>query len=103
MKFYFYISVLVILIYTKPESDCENTKPIQYSDCLLSDQDKKIFKYCCYKNDKYGKDCFAFDEYDYKIVMRMNKEEYYSNDTEFVCNSSTFLRKGITFFISILF
>ena len=102
MKLYFYFSFLILLINIRSESDCEKIKPMQYTDCKLSAEDKKRFKHCCYKNDKFGKECFAFDEYDYKIVESLNSENYYGNVTEFKCNSS-FLKLGILFFILCLF
>ena len=103
MKLYLYFSILLILIYVKSDSDCENIKPNQFSDCILSIEDKKKYKYCCYKNDKYGKDCFAFKENEYTMVQSLNDENYYGNDTEFRCNSSSLLKLGILFLIFSLF
>ena len=54
-----------------PESsDCEQIKPKRASDCKLSDEDKKTFKYCCYEGSKDGiVECSSYTQetYDEKL------------------------------------
>ena len=52
-------------------SDCEKIKPKKASDCKLSDEDKKKFKYCCYegiKDDDIGDifECSAYTQKGYE-------------------------------------
>lgn len=103
MKIYFYFLILLLIAFIKSQNNCKTIIPNKSSDCLLSSEDKKIYTYCCYKNDKYGKECFAFDNEDYKIVMRMNQDEYYDPNLEFICNSASFIKLGMIFFIFCIF
>ncbi len=52
-------------------SDCEKIKPKKASDCKLSDEDKKKFKYCCYEgiqDDDIGDifECSAYTQKGYE-------------------------------------
>ena len=51
-----------------PETtDCEAIKPTKSSDCLLSEEDKKYFKYCCYERiEGIIAGCSAFTQQTYE-------------------------------------
>ena len=102
MKLYLYLLTIIIISYIKAQQqNCKEIKPNNASDCILSQADKeKFFVYCCYKSDEFGKDCFAFDKEDYRIVQNLNKENYYGTDIDFQCNSSSYIKLGSLLFIS---
>ncbi len=63
-------------------TDCESIKPTKSSDCLLSEEDKKYFKYCCFEEIKgLGKECGAYtqqtyeDELSYYEIFDKNERE----------------------------
>ena len=101
MKLYFYfLTITIISIIKAQQQNCKEIKPNSASDCKLSPLDKeRYFIYCCYKSDEFGKDCFAFDKEDYRIVQNLNKEHYYGDNIDFQCNSSSFIKLGLLLFI----
>ena len=101
MKFDLYFLIIVIISYIKgQQQNCKEIKPNSASDCILSPLDKQSqFIYCCYKSDEYGKDCFAFDKEDYRIVQNLNNEHYYGDNIDFQCNSSSLIKLELLLFI----
>ena len=88
MKIYFNILLLILISFVLSEgSDCEKIKPSKGSDCVLSENDKKTYKYCCMQKLVGKYICQAFDEYDY-IIQRAMYDEYPKMDLEytFECN-----------------
>ena len=51
-----------------PETtDCQAIKPTKSSDCVLSKEDQKYFKYCCYESVfGLGNECFAYTQQGYE-------------------------------------
>ena len=65
--------------------DCNDIIPEKTSDCLLSPEDKKSFKYCCIINQFYEKECKSFTEAEYQIMNEVLTEN--EIDLEFECNA----------------
>ena len=115
MKFYiFYLLLLFATVeYIKLDlnsnTDCSKIKPNKASDCVLSEEDKKNYKYCCYEKLIGVYYCEAYDKYGYDI-QKSAYETYPSMgmDYTFECNSSNssvslFFRFTILLFLIILF
>ena len=48
-------------------TDCESTKPKKSSDCLLSKEDQKYFKYCCFERiEGFVSKCYAYTQQTYE-------------------------------------
>ena len=67
--------------------DCNDIIPEKTSDCQLSPEDKKSFKYCCFTKSFYENKCESFTEADYQIQLTVN-EALKDNgmNYEFECN-----------------
>ena len=68
--------------------DCNDIIPEKTSDCQLSPEDKKSFKYCCFTKTFYENKCESFNEAEYQMELTMN-EVLKDNvmDFEFECNT----------------
>ena len=63
-----------------PPNDCEYIVPEKTSDCVLSENDKKKYDFCCYKYYNGIKSCAPDTENDYeynKILYEDTKEDIY--------------------------
>ena len=112
MKFYiFYLLLLFATVeYIKSDlisnTDCSKIKPNKASDCVLSDQDKKNYIYCCYEKLAGFYYCEAYDKSGYDIQKEVYKAyPSMGMDYTFECNSSVslFFKFTIVLFLIILF
>lgn len=103
MKFHFFLLLLLLIAYVKSDTNCKDIKPNKASDCLLSKEDKKSYKYCCYEKTSTKEECNAYDETDYKMIKDFYKTFYGDLNLEYTldCNFSSFLKlaKIIALFI----
>ena len=88
MKLYITFLLLLFIIDPISNSDCSNIKPTKASDCVLSKNDKKTYKYCCYEYDIFigGYACAHYTQSTYEVVRDINDK-----DDVFICNHSTSL------------
>ena len=76
-----------------PETtDCAAIKPTKSSDCVLSEEDKKYFKYCCYeKIEGIATECSAYTQQTYEDELSYIK--FFDLDSvsgiTFDCNTGT--------------
>ena len=105
-----YIGILILLLITnsQSDSDCGKIKPEKASDCVLSENDKKTYKYCCLEKLIGVLYCEAYNEDDYEIQKAAYDAVYDSKLGEgmnytFDCNPSSYLKLSIIAFIFILF
>ena len=106
----FYIICLLLLIFNtiksiKIETNCNDINPLKSSDCKLSQEDKKLYKYCCYEEFNGVNYCYAYNKFDYKMQLETYKETKNKLGVEytFECNSSKYLNILLIYFILILF
>ena len=75
---HFYIIVLICtFLGTVKNEDCGNISPTQASDCVLSENDKKSYKFCCYEgyeNSYSSMECVPYTNEDYQIQLYLNRE-----------------------------
>ena len=72
-----------------PEStNCENIKPKVASDCKLSEEDKKHFKYCCYEGfEGIEPSCGAYTQESYEEELKLYKAfKEIADDLYMECN-----------------
>ena len=98
MKLYLCLLILLIADYALGKN-CKEIKPSQPSDCVLSKEDKKSYKYCCYEKDILGTRCSPYTQAMKDIVEDLNEE----SEDIFVCNiSSSYIKLGFLLFISFI-
>ena len=79
--------------------------PTQSSDCVLSEEDKNFYKYCCLEKIGDENFCFPYDKSNYEL----QKKEYedtkkkYGEDYVFICSSSGYLKLTAFYIILTLF
>lgn len=101
MKFYLCFAILLLADYTLGQN-CRQIKPTQPSDCKLSKEDKKTYKYCCYEKNIFGIDCSPYTQSMKDIIDELN-EEYPNSEDQFICNqSSSNIKIGFLLFISFI-
>ena len=100
MKLYLCFAILLLVDYTL-ELNCRQIKPTQPSDCILSKEDKKTYKYCCYEKTIFGVDCSPHTQYTKDIIDDLN-EELPSSEDQFICNQSSYIKIGFLLFISFI-
>ena len=71
MKSYIGLLLLLLIAYSKSDSDCEKIKPEKASDCVLSEKDKKTYKYCCL--EKLAGTLYC-DAYNQDMIMKFKKQ-----------------------------
>ena len=98
MKLYLCLTLLLLAGYAFGEN-CEDIKPSKPSDCVLSKEDKKRYKYCCYSKGLFGAKCSAYSQGTKDIIDEL-EEEY--NVDAFTCNNSSFISLGLLLFISFI-
>ena len=105
MKFYLTFIILLLVAYSKSDTNCESIKPSKASDCVLSAEDKKKYKYCCMEESIGTKYCDAYtkDEYDLQKEVYKEADKAFGTKSVFECNNSSYLKFGIIFFIMLLF
>ena len=80
------IHIIFILFFLIPFSSQENCQDIfasESSECILSEEDKLSYKYCCYVEEDYG--CSPYTEENYLT----DKEKYESSQRTFKCNDAS--------------
>ena len=82
------------------KTDCAAIKPTKSSDCLLSKEDKKYFKYCCYESiSGIVSECFAFTQQGYEdkksIVDSLNLNS--TSEITFDCHTETSRESFLSF------
>ena len=107
MKSYIGLLLLLLIAYSKSDSDCEKIKPEKASDCVLSEKDRKTYKYCCLQKLAGTLYCDAYNQDDYEIQKAAYDAVYDSKLAEgmtytFECNPSSFLKLSFIAFIFIL-
>ena len=61
--------------------------PKNSSDCILSENDKKYYKYCCYEKNSITNKCSPFTKIDYYIHLKTIDILKYLGDYEFECQT----------------
>ena len=104
MKFYFCLICLIISI-VKINNDCFAINPTQSSDCVLSQEDKNNYKYCCLEKISNENFCFPYDESNYNLQKQEYEEtkKKSGEDYVFICNSSNYLKLTAFYIILSLF
>lgn len=97
MKFYIFLSILLLANYVSGE-DCGNIKPTQPSDCVLSSKDKTYYKFCCYDIGLLGAKCTPFSEAT-KELLEESLEDLGIKNENLVCNKSSYIKLGFLLFI----
>ena len=70
------------------EYNCETIKnPKSSSNCVLSSEDKKQYKYCCYEKYSYTSFCSPFTKMDYDLQLSITDTLKESFDYEFECET----------------
>ena len=89
MKNYLILLLLISIAYINSEKNCEEIKPNKASDCVLSEEDKKDYIYCCYEiHEDREAECGAYTQTTYELSKELAKE--LKIDVTFECNSSYF-------------
>lgn len=102
MKLYIAFLLLLLIIDPISNSDCSHIVPNKTSDCVLSKEDKKNYKYCCYEfnifYDRYA--CDSYTQTTYEIT-----KDLVEKDDVFICNkfTSLYFRFTLLIFLLILF
>ena len=83
----------ILLIIKKSAQDCLWTLwPLKASDCVLSEEDKKSYTYCCFEKEEgesYGM-CNAYSDSSFdKNELQEKYEKYGENSNNFICNDQT--------------
>ena len=105
MKNYIILLLLISIFYVNSEKNCEDIKPSKISDCVLSSEDKKEYKYCCYdKIDDKEAECDALTQATYEVTKDLAKsmEKTFGSKVTFECNSS-YLKLSLISLLLILF
>ena len=94
MKFFFYLIFFLISFVKLKDKYCNEINPVKASDCILSEEEKKTFKYCCLEEIDYVKFCYPYDEYNYKLQKETyeNSKKKFGTDYIYICNSSYYLK-----------
>ena len=98
MKLFLCLSILLLADYALGKN-CKEIKPTNPSDCVLSKEDKKTYKYCCYEKTILGTSCYAYTQSTKDIIDEL------IDDTEdiFICNtSSSYIKLGFLLIISFI-
>ena len=111
MKLYLTFMILLLVAYSKSETNCEDITPTKLSDCVLSEEDKKTnkYKYCCLDEFLGKLRCEAYTKESYEFLKELSKElnkelgKDSKTESEPECNNSSYLKFGIIFFIILLF
>ena len=69
-----------------PPSDCNYILPEEASDCVLSENDKKKYDYCCYRYKNGRKSCIGDKEDTYEVSK--HTYEYFDEDAIYDCQVS---------------
>ena len=101
MKLFLCLSILLLADYALGKN-CKEIKPTNPSDCVLSKEDKKTYKYCCYEKTILGTQCYAYTQ-SMKDIIDELMEEYENTEDIFICNtSSSYIKLGFLLIISFI-
>ena len=97
MKLFLCLSILLLADYALGKN-CKEIKPTNPSDCVLSKEDKKTYKYCCYEKNILGTKCSAYTQSTKDII-----DELIEDEDIFICNtSSSYIKLGFLLIISFI-
>ena len=104
MKFKILFLLFFSNLYAKSTKNCNDINPIKASDCVLSEEDKKLYKYCCLEEFNEIKYCYAYDQSNYELQKETYKltQKKFGTDFVFECNYSNYLKLSIIYFILLL-
>ena len=104
MKFYFCL-IFILISYVKLNKSCHEISPVKATDCVLSEEEKKTFKYCCLEEIDNVKFCYPYDEDNYKLQKKTyeDSKKKFGKDYVYICNSSYYLNLAFLYFILLIF
>ena len=103
MKLYLSFLFFILISFVKSQDkNCNDIIPEKPSDCKLSEEDKKLYKFCCMEDFAGDYTCFAYDENSYKLQKAVYERDKINTGKDYVFECNSFSIKFVFFYFLIV-